>query len=175
LLHRRRPPRALASVPPGGAVIEICDSPAGCVDPTLVMSALGGTFDITDELLRLHGEDPYGQEKARFLAATSSWRLELARRDASFRRQSALIELPRRLDRLWADARFSPGERRRLLFYLWLEMDGSPDGVRGAAAIEEFIRANLPTGTPHAFSAAELARLNELSRPRTFAPYRSQR
>jgi hypothetical protein len=158
-------------VPPGGALLEVCERRRECPDPAVVVSALGGTFDLTDEILRLLGEDPYRYQKARFLAATSTFRLELARKQRARRVRDLVKDLDADLAQVWADARFVPGERRRLLFHRWLEMDASPEGRKAAAVTEAFIRRTLPAGSKDAFTPAELQALDRLAAPRRFNPY----
>jgi hypothetical protein len=170
--RKRRKADALVlqrSLPPGGALLELCEG-RGCRTPYALMTALGGTFDISDEILRSLGEDPYAAEKARFLAATSAWRLERARRYRVHRARVALGDLDGQLARVWADRRFVASERRRLLFDLWLEMDASSDGKQGAATIEAFIQRTLPAGSPDAYTTRELEALNRLAAPRRFVP-----
>jgi hypothetical protein len=157
------------TLPPGGALLEICEG-IGCRSPYALMTALGGSFDISDEILRSLGDDPYAAEKARFLAATSAWRLERARTYRVHSARAALADLDGQLARLWADSSFVASERRRLLFDLWLEMDASPEGKRGAALIEAFIRRTLPAGSPDAYTGRELETLNKMAAPRAFAP-----
>ena len=66
-------------------------------------------------------------------------------------------------------------------FELWDECleTGEPDEVEAAgrarAAVLAFIRGHLPAGSPHAFGAAELARLNSRRQSRQpFVPYEPQ-
>jgi hypothetical protein len=60
---------------------EACRYPRACYfDAAVVLIGVGGAFDLTDEIMRLHGEDPYRREKAHFLAATSALRGGLAAR-----------------------------------------------------------------------------------------------
>jgi hypothetical protein len=173
LVGRRRIDSAPMPASPSaisGTVVEICNS-GDCFAPARIFGSLGATFDVTDELLRGLGEDPYRAEKARFLAATSDWRLERARLHQARLREVALDALDDDLARAWADQRFVPSERRRLLFYRWLEMDDSPEGKQGAAIIESFIRQRLPAGSPDGFTAPELQGMAKLAAPRRFAPY----
>ena len=52
--------------------------------------------------------------------------------------KSALEHLPERLDELWADQRYSPRERRRILYELWLETDQTPAGRAGGGRHHRF-------------------------------------
>jgi hypothetical protein len=164
-------PRAAAPQTPGGAVLEICER-RPCVDPQRVVGFLGATFDITDEVMRLHGDDPYHAQKARFLADTAEWRHSLATAQRDRRKDAALTRQQDQLKVVWKQRQLSVPERRRLLFNLWLEMDqASPEGRQGAAGVLAFIRKHLPAGSPDAFTAHELRDMNQAAAPQRFDPY----
>jgi hypothetical protein len=136
-----------------------------------IMAGVFGTFDVTDELMRLLGEDPYRYEKARFLAATFELRVRLAADSQREILRAALAELPARLEALWRDERLTRRERRHVLFLLWAETDARPEaGGRARSAIERFVRTRLGPGTADAFTGDELEALNR-GRERCFQPY----
>jgi hypothetical protein len=83
----------------------------------------------------------------------------------------ALLELPQRLARAWGDTRFSGPERRRLLYAMWAEAAETAEGRRARAVIEDFIRRELPPGSPAAFTPAELARVRATPEGAHFDPY----
>lgn len=158
---RRRPP---AELPPQPAPLprrleqnEVCPRSSPCHWESLPLAiVVQGSFDLTDELMRRLGQDPYGLEKARFLSATFEFRIKLAIEARKADLKQAFETLPARLDELWGDERYSPRERRRILHELWYETDGSPDGERAANIIRAFVKRRLPCGAPDGFTRAEL-------------------
>ena len=149
----------------------ICPQGSTCdkrPDPTLLQ--VRGNLDRTDEIMRARGQDPYAREKARFLSATFEFRMKLATEARKADMKSALEHLPERLDELWADTRYSPRERRRILYELWWETEATPSGERAAAAIIDFVRRRLPCGAADGYSAEELAALRRAHPERRFPP-----
>jgi hypothetical protein len=136
-----------------------CPEFSGCEtlpqDHMIPMIWINGTFDLTDEILRSFGKDPYRLEKARFLSATFEFRIKLAIEARKRYLRESLDRLPRALDELWADDRYSFRERRRLLYELWSEMDDTPEGERAARMIQDFVGRRLPCGDPDGFSPEE--------------------
>ena len=134
------------------------------------------SFDLSDEFVRelAHGT-LYPHEKANFLAATFERRTTMAARAHSAQMRTALEDIPRRLDALWADTRYRRRERRRVIFLLWEEADTSTAAGRSAdRIIEAWIREHLPLGSSDAYGKAEL---DAISRERAghppFRPYPS--
>jgi hypothetical protein len=164
----RAAPPGRASAPP--VLLEICEQ-TPCTDPLQVVGAAGASFDVTEEMMRLFGEDPYRYEKARFLAVTAEWRARLVAVTRDRQKDAALANQHQQLLAIWRDRRYTPNERRRLLFNLWLEMDDSPQGRQGAAGIVSFIRQHAPAGSREAFTAGELAAMNSVAAPQRFEPY----
>ncbi len=169
--RRRRPQPVPETLPPPPGIDwqAACPPNVPCqVPPAASLVSVHGNGDLTDEIMRAIGQDPYAREKARFLSSTFEFRMRLA---VEARKQdvwSALDRLPERLDQLWADERYSARERRRMLYELWSEMDGSPDGQQGAAAIVGFIRRRLPCGSASGYTAEELAAFQRLHPERSF-------
>jgi hypothetical protein len=161
---------APAARPAGTVILEICEC-TPCLDPNRVVGAAFATFDVNEAYLRALGEDPNSFEKARFLTATSEWRQRLAEAQGDRRKDAALANQEKQLQAIWANRRYTFNERRRLLFNLWLEMDDSAEGRKGASNIVRFIRRQLPAGSAEAFTAAELAAMNRVAAPQRFDPY----
>jgi hypothetical protein len=152
---------------------EICPPNSSCyVPPTANIVEVRGTFDLTDELMRALGQDPYSFEKARFLSATFEFRIKLAMETRKVDMKRAIESLPSKLDELWGDERYSALERRRILYELWYETDKSPDGERAATIIRDFVRRRLPCAERDGYTDAELGSLNRSHPDRSFAPDR---
>jgi hypothetical protein len=126
----------------------------------------GGLPDVTDQVMRAFGEDPYSARKLDLLDRTRDERAGIA---ASNRRDDLRDSIPmlrRQLAAIWGDRRIAAAERRRLLFELWDECAETGDeqtiaAARTArAAIVVFIRRNLPAGTDAAYTASELRALD---------------
>jgi hypothetical protein len=139
---------------------------------------LQGHFDLTDALMRAHGEDPYRYEKERFLEETRDARGQMALADREDRFRQALVRMPGYLDRVWSHDSWTDAQRRRLLFDLWDEVAEDGDaalvhaGVQVRAIIEGFIRRRLPAGSRAAYTEQELLVLDGIRRSRTrFRPY----
>jgi hypothetical protein len=120
---------------------EGCRYPAPCFYEAPVFVILGGTFDITDEAMRLFGQDPYRYEKARFMKGTEAMRVGFAARAHAdnLRRESA--QLRPRLEEIAGDEQRTEAERRAIIEALATEMDvTTPDGRAARAIIETFLR-----------------------------------
>ena len=152
---------------------EICppSSPCYALPASLVVVTANGTMDLTDEIMRALGQDPYRAEKARFLAATFEVRMKLAVAAHREDMRKSLDRLPDALAELWGDSRYTARERRRVLFELWRETDDIPEGVRAANTIERFIQRQLPCGSPDAYTPAELQAYQRNEPGRAFLPY----
>ncbi|HWM88965.1 MAG TPA: hypothetical protein VNO33_24105 [Kofleriaceae bacterium] len=149
------------------------------VDPVVGMLALI-QFDTTDSAMRAAREDPYLPEKLRIMEETREERMAMRRAHDVVVMQRALDDLPRYLDAVWRQRRWSPQERRRILFALWDEAaeDGNAllreGGAHARRLIEEFIAYRIPPGSRYAFRASELTRFNRIRQSRrAFAPYRA--
>jgi hypothetical protein len=64
----------------------------------------------------------------------------------------------------------SRGRRRRMVFEVWLSLDGA-NGGRGREVIERFIRRNLPLGSVGAYESGELAALRRRAGGSEFRPH----
>jgi hypothetical protein len=144
--------------------------------------------------LAAQGQDIYANAKADLMDSTRELRTRLAIAWHLEHLRRKLGELDQELLAAWSDRSRPAAARRELLFRLWdecdeafaLELGDIPadaittiDAARVATAeaardrIESFVRRHLPAGGLHAFSSAELQRLNAKRRSRdAFAPYR---
>jgi len=106
-------------------------------------------FDVTEELLRMNGQDPYRYQKAKFLVATRDLRTEMAAKTHAQRIQRAVGELPSRLLSIACDERLSLRDRRAILEALRAELDVGINGGRVAAErIDTFLATTF--GQPEA-------------------------
>ncbi len=158
--------------------------PHGPYGPPPILLSIGVKFGgIADRLLR-KGQRKRSKAKKSFLDATAPLRDAMARQHARQRERRALLGLGQQLATLWRDESRSITERKRAIFERWDECiearaDAGPDEAQHSAGaeqmrrkIERFIRLEAPPGSPEAFSAQELRRLNagRHSRQR-FDPY----
>jgi hypothetical protein len=123
-----------------------CRYPNPCAFVASIMAVnVAGTFDMTDEILRLGHQDPYGSAKASFLASTAAFRQELASRAVARARAHALEELRRRLEVIERDNARSPNGRRAALEALLQELDPNPDvGGPARSLIEAHLHPLMP-------------------------------
>jgi hypothetical protein len=151
------PPSAPGPLPRKLEQDEVCPRTSPCHWESLPVAVVVlGSFDLTDEMMRGMGEDPHSLEKAHFLSATFEFRIKLAIEVRKAEVKKAIEHLPAQLDELWGDERYSPRERRRILYELWYETDSMPDGQRAANIIREFVQRRLPCGSPGSFTGSEL-------------------
>jgi hypothetical protein len=122
-----------------------------------------GAVDLTDEYYRMLDEDPYGYEKARFLASTFEIRLGMAARSQLHDLRRSLHELPLRLDRLWNTTSYPPGARRLIICALFDELRGQENATEARNVIETFVRTRLPPDSSDAYTPAELQTCNASS------------
>jgi hypothetical protein len=125
------------------------------------------TLSLSDEDLR---HDTHHGPKMAFIDATAAFRADLRAAFDHKARGRALEGLRQRVRTAADPARPLP-DRHQLIFELWQECEDSPAGAQARATIEDEVRRQLPAGTPAAFTASELARLNAGQKP-TFDPYR---
>lgn len=109
----------------------------------------GGRFDLTDEVMRFSGQDPYRYNKAKFLAATREMRIGRAVKHHASNVRRALAELPAMLQSIACDARRSRGERQAIIEALRDELDGETAEAQAAAhEIEGFLAARFGAPDP---------------------------
>jgi hypothetical protein len=147
-------------------------------DPEAGVVGAGVHFDITDQLMRAHGMDPYWSAKLQYLEETSDERNGMAVVDRGNKIRESLARLPAFLDKVWRDTRYTPAQRRLVLFQLWDECaESGPDDVVRAgdevrSTIEAFVRRHLAPGSADAYPADELDTLNATrGSKRPFRPY----
>jgi hypothetical protein len=103
-------------------------------------------FDVTEELMRINGEDPYRYQKAKFLVATRELRTRMAATTHAERIQQTVAELPSRLLSIGCDERLSLRDRRAILEALRAELDtGMKGGARGRRTDRHLHRHDIRT------------------------------
>lgn len=122
---------------------EACGFPDPCFfDARVLFISANITFDLTDALMRLSGQDPYRFAKARFLAGTRDLRVRLAARAHAEDVRRSLVDLPGRLAAIACDDQRSVAERRAILEALRGELDaGSGEGRDAGETIARFLAA----------------------------------
>jgi hypothetical protein len=133
---------------------EACLYPRSCffeADVTIIN--VTGTFDVTDEVMRFSGQDPYRFAKAQFLAATREMRAKLAARAHADDVRDAAAALPDRLQRIRCDDRMSVADRLAILRGLRAELDTTAPEARIAVAqidvaLAAFETSARPDGAP---------------------------
>jgi hypothetical protein len=120
---------------------EGCSYPAPCFfSAAVVFVSIKVELDLTDELMRLAGQDPYRFAKARFLAGTRDLRVRLAARAHGEDLRRSIADLPARLAEIACDEQRSVSERRAVLEVLRAEVDtGSAEGREAGAIIGRFL------------------------------------
>ena len=127
---------------------EACQYPAPCFfDAPVLLLSIKGTFDLTDELMRLGGQDPSRYAKARFLAGTRELRTRMAARAHADDVRRSAAGLPDHLEAIACDGRMNVAERRAIIEALGAELDTSTAEGRVAQAeiarfLERFDRAD---------------------------------
>jgi len=134
---------------------EGCRYPKPCFfDAPVLLVSVAGTFDVTDELIRFAGQDPYRYEKARFMKGTGELRSRLAARAHADDLREASDQLPRHLEDIAANPELTTAERRATIEALGREMDSAtPEGRKARAVIDAFLRARF-SAAPAAGPAA---------------------
>ena len=120
---------------------EACQYPQSCFfnAPVLLLSVTGH-FDLTDELMRFAGQDPYRYAKARFLAATRELRIRMAARAHAGDLRASESRLPAQLAEIACDDRLSTFEKRAIVEGLRAELDTSTaEGRATDARIGRFL------------------------------------
>lgn len=114
------------------------------MDSPVILLSAAGSFDLTDEVMRHHGKDPYRYDKARFMSKTAELRVRLAARAHADDLRQAEGQLQSRLETIAADLRLSHVERRAVIEALAHELDDStPEGRAARAVIDAFLRARF--------------------------------
>ncbi|MEM9462796.1 MAG: hypothetical protein AAGF11_52130 [Myxococcota bacterium] len=157
---------------------------------TVTPSSMPG---LAEALRSASGQELYIQQKKRLLEQTFELRLQMAVSFASDKIDRRLASLYRELLEQWSRTSKSEAERRVALFERWdeceeglavrlrgfegvnsseLDQKRRAAGQQARQTIERFIRRQLPSGSPQAYTAEELRRLNARRHSRArFAPY----
>ena len=134
------------------------------------------TFDATDLVMRSKKQDPYAAEKRRFIEFSDKVRTELREKALKEQRETALATLQQQLQDVWNSGR-SGAARRRDIYEKWQDCsDDKAEALsrKGRRIIEDFVRTYLPSGSPEAYTAEELQKINaERQGLPSFDPYRS--
>jgi hypothetical protein len=145
---------------------------------TFIAPVAGGGFDITDAFMRASGGDPYAAKKLQHLDRTRDERAQIAATRKAVDLDDSVAGLRAHIERVWRRSDLSARQRRAILFELWDECaeSGSENDLRAAtlarATIAGFIRRELPRGSAHGYTEAELAELNRgRASRRRFDPY----
>lgn len=108
--------------------------------------AVGGRFDLTDEVMRFSGQDPYRYEKAKFLAGTRELRVGMAVKTHRENLRRAAEALPPLLEQLACDAGRSFPERRAIIEKLREELDdATAEGHAAAELMTTFLSRRFGT------------------------------
>jgi hypothetical protein len=141
-----------------------------------IQHGLGMAFDVTDELMRSQGIDPYASAKLLLLDRTRDARAEMRRVDTLERLSHSAEDMRASIAAAWAVPDLA--QRKQLLFELWdaCAETGDPALVAGAnaarAELVAFVQRYLTGG--EAYTAEELARLNaHRTSSAAFDPYRT--
>jgi hypothetical protein len=141
---------------------------------------IGGSFDIGDAVERWVGNDPYASRKLSFLDRTRDERVAMGERERARLVAATEQTVRRHLERLWSRRDLTLADKRVAVFELWDDcVEGETDdpgageaGLRARRHVLGFARARFPAGSPRAYTADELARLNAARQSRArFAPY----
>jgi hypothetical protein len=139
-----------------------------------------GHFDVTDQVMKLAGQDPYGSIKRTMAEETREQRLCMAERFRGERQKQELFQLSTKVRRIAGRADLSAARRRELIFEIWdecLEDADSPTdyGSMARATIAAIVRDAFPEGSELGYRPAELLALNSRRTSRaSFAPYAAE-
>ena len=138
---------------------------------------LGGQLDVTDQVMKLAGQDPYASAKRAIADETREERLCMAKRYQGERQKQELWNLAAKVRRLAGRPDLSAARRRALIFDIWdecnEEAESEPDyGAMARATILAVVRKVFPAGSDRAYQPAELLALNQRRSSRQrFSPY----
>ena len=120
---------------------EACQYPQPCYfNASVFLLSIKGGFDLTDELMRLGGQDPYRYPKAHFLAGTRELRIRMAARAHADDLRRSATGLAGQLSDITCDGRLTIVERRAIIEGLGAELDTStPEGRAAKAEIDRFL------------------------------------
>jgi hypothetical protein len=134
-------------------------------------------LDVTDQVMKLAGQDPYSSTKRTMANETREQRLCMAKRYRGERQKQELFALSTKVRHIAARVDLSAAQRRELVFAIWDECSEESDsttdyGAMARATILSILREAFPAGTDKAYQPAELLAFNERRSSRQrFAPY----
>lgn len=139
---------------------------------------IGGTFDVTDAIMRAAGQDPYAAAKLAMLDRTRAAREEMAKTHQREQLRKSAQAMRSHLARLLATKDLSDDARRDQAFALWdacIETGSAVEVEAGAAAraqVVAWIRMHASAGTAAGYTPTQLDAYNarRVSKAR-FAPY----
>ena len=82
---------------------------------------IGGRLDVTDQIMKLAGQEPYSSAKRAIADETREERLCMARRYQGERKKQELFDLASKIRRVAARVELAAAERRALVFDIWDE------------------------------------------------------
>lgn len=129
-------------------------------------------FDVTDALMRSHGQDPYASYKMKVLDETREERVEMGKQYRTQQLARSREIMNKNIARL-VGSTTDVEELKQGLFELWDDCaeTGSDELVVAGRAAREQVIAYIRGKIPNAYSAADLTRLNKLRRSQLpFAP-----
>lgn len=138
---------------------------------------VSGHFDVTDQVMKLAGQDPYAAVKRNLADETREQRLCMARRYQGERQKQELFTLSTKVRRIAVRADLSAAQRRELIFAIWDECSEESDsatdyGAMARVTILSIVREAFPARSEVAYGPAELLALNQRRASRQpFAPY----
>lgn len=131
-----------------------------------ILADAGLRADLTDEYIRLMGNDPYGPQKAAFLAGTFDMRMQMAAQQHRANVRAAMTDLSRELTEIWNDPRYSVAERTGLIYLLWQDTSGNdPDARQARRMVEDFVHRNLPPAEAARFAGPGRDNQHERGQP----------
>lgn len=138
----------------------------------IVINLITLRFDITEEWMRAHDEDPLRTERAWFMRETEELRNRLHVQADRIYNHASLGALAERLARIADDPTLSLERKHRAVFETWDDCETSAIGEIARTRIEGFVRERFPEGTALAFTEAELLACNARRATAVpFAPY----
>jgi hypothetical protein len=142
-------------------------------------AGVGASFrlDVTDQVMKLAGQDPYSSTKRTRANETREQRLCMAKRYQRERQKQELFALSTKVRHIAARVDLSAAQRRELVFAIWDECSEESDpttdyGAMARVTILSIVREAFPAGSDKAYQPTELLALNERRSSRQwFAPY----
>jgi hypothetical protein len=138
---------------------------------------VSGHFDLTDQVMKIAGQDSYAPAKRKLADETREQRLCMAKQYQGERQKHELFTLSTKVRHIAARTDLSPSQRREIVFAIWdectEESESTTDyGAMARATILSVVREAFPEGSDIGYRPAELLALNQRRSSRQpFAPY----